>query len=215
MTSITKSERAMKLMAYADGELEGDERAEVAAWLAADAEAVLFANDLAHLGGLVVEAHRTSKDAASIASFDVADAIAGVIRSETTARTQMYPKFELESAAASKKAEVRSLADERARRTGDGSSRGRVRYAGYAVAALALAASVFLVTRHKDEEPLARMSPATVQPSRDDTNPNGAGVDVSVAENAGQSVSVFYLPNDSLTNVTTSVVVWVDESGGK
>jgi hypothetical protein len=40
------------------------------------------------------------------------------------------------------------------------------------------------------------------------------GVEVDVdPDSAGESVRVFYLSNES--SPTTSVVVWVDESGGK
>ena len=42
---------------------------------------------------------------------------------------------------------------------------------------------------------------------------NGAGVDVSTVNSPGSSVSVFYLP--TANELSTSVVVWVDETGEK
>lgn len=82
-----------------------------------------------------------------------------------------------------------------------------LRVGGMVAAALALAAAVFVEMRHKEEQPMAR----TVAPAA----PVAAGgdVEVDVAETPGQSIGVYYLPDES--SLTTSVVVWVDESGEK
>jgi hypothetical protein len=95
------------------------------------------------------------------------------------------------------------------------------------VAALALAASIFLVAQHRaDETPMAKgpsapavqpgqanqADPASTERSSVATNSPG-GVDVSTVNSPGNSVSVFYLP--SANELSTSVVVWVDETGEK
>jgi anti-sigma factor RsiW len=179
-------DRLLKVMAYADGELDGPERAEVERWLATDPDAARFANDLAALGDLVELGHGGSPDARAIASFDVADVI--MTRVGDAAPAAVVP---LDAA--------------RARR------RTSVRVGGGLAAALALAASVFLMTRHRDEQPLAHAPARPVQASPPPSE--GPGVDVDLVQTPGRSVSVFYLPSE--TNLTTSVVVWVDETGEK
>ncbi|MBX3234414.1 MAG: zf-HC2 domain-containing protein [Labilithrix sp.] len=192
--AVTTSERAMKIMAYADGELEGAERAEVERWMREDAEAVLFANDLAELGDFVQTGHRASKDAKAIAAFDVADAVMAKVEAEPIEK------------AAESAGKVVPIGAARAKQAKASSKRGA---AMWIAAGLALAASIFLVTRGKEEAPMARTTTPLVQPSPQ----NAAAANVTV-ENPGQSVSVFYLPNET-NSVTTSVVVWVDESGAK
>jgi len=80
---------------------------------------------------------------------------------------------------------------------------------GMVVAALALAASFLVMTRNQAEAPIARTPSGHPSPSTS-AEP---GVDVDLVETAGESVRVFYLSSES--NPTTSVVVWVDEPGGK
>ena len=79
----TLSERRMlQLMAYADGELEGAERAEVEGWLASDIDAVRFANEIAGLGDLVKMGHEGSASAKAVASFDITDAVMAAVKDE-------------------------------------------------------------------------------------------------------------------------------------
>jgi len=189
MTAVVKpDERAMKLMAYADGELEGAELAEVEAWIREDGEAVLFANDLAELGDLVKTGHRASSDAKAIASFDIADGLMNQVVDKPAAK-------------------VTPIGEARAKKRST---------VVWVAAGLALAASVFLVTRNKEEAPMARATSPLVQPAPQIAAAIGALPGVSV-ENPGRSVSVFYLPDEtnSVTKMTTNVVVWVDESGAK
>jgi anti-sigma factor RsiW len=192
------TERMLKLMAYADGELEGTERLEVEMWLQSDLDAVRFANELAGLGDLVTTGHRASSTAKTIASFDIADAVMAKVEETSAAVTKAAPS------------NVVSLETRRQKNLKVGAS---------IAAALALAASVFVMTRSKEDAPMARApgivttSPApgtTVATAESDP---GSGVDVDVDETPGDSVRVFYLANE--TNPTTSVMVWVDESGGK
>lgn len=193
------SERMMKLMAYADGELEGEELEEVRSWIKNDNESVRFANEVANLGDYLRTGHKASKDAQAIASFDIADVIMAKVAAPEEKKSNVVP---LGSGRSSEK--------ERARR-----QQKNLKFGGVVAAALALAASVFLMTRHKETEaPLARTTTPAVQPSP--ATSTGPGVDVDVANGSpGQSVSVFYLPNETTTTTTTSVMVWVDESGGK
>jgi anti-sigma factor RsiW len=193
------SERMLKLMAYADGELDGAELAEVEGWIASDASAVRFANDLANLGDLVNVGHAASSDGKATLELDLADAIMAKI--ETTSSRGAAPEPE------ARPASIVSLSAARDRR------QKKLKVAGASVfAALALAASVFVMTRAKEEQPMARAPSAPVQPAAN-ANATGPGVDVDVAETPGHSVSVVYLPSEN--TLTTSVVVWVDETGDK
>jgi anti-sigma factor RsiW len=187
--TVSPDERAMKLMAYADGELEGDELAEVEQWIREDAKSVLFANDLAELGSILKDAHPPTK------SFDLADVI--------------MAKVALEPAPAAKPKVVPLSAGRAAR------NKKRNTFA-WVAGGIALAASIFLVTRDKGEAPLAQSTTPLVQPT---AAANVAAASTAAAvdvENAGSSVSVFYLPSENTTTTTTThVMIWVDESGGK
>ncbi len=192
MSAGLSENRMLKLMAYADGELDGVERAEVEAWLATDIDAVRFANEIAGLGDLVKTGRAASKDAKAVASFDIADAVMAAVGDEKKEKAK--PGSSVHSLDAARAARQKSF-----------------KVGAVVAAALALAASVFVMARNKDEAPLARAPIPTVQPS-----PNASaepGVDVDLVESAGESVRVFYLSSE--TSPTTSVVVWVDESAGK
>jgi anti-sigma factor RsiW len=187
----SSDERAMKLMAYADGELEGDELAEVERWIAEDAEAVLFANDLAELGELVKVGHPKANP--TIAKFDIADQLMAKLDEEKEEKPA---------------AKVISLADRKAA-TPAPQPKKKSNTVAWVVAGLALAASVFFVTRAKqsDEAPLARATSALVQPTQ--TVAAAVSTGAVEVENPGSSVQVIYVP-DEKSNVTTSVI-WVDE----
>lgn len=184
---MSTSERMLKLMAYADGELEGAELEEVEGWLTHDASAARLANELAELGDLVQLGRRDSAEAKKVASFDVADLVMAEIAKPSTAGN------------------VSSIDTARARRQRN------VKVGTAVAAALALAASVFLVNRSRDEQPMAQVP---IQAAPQSQNTNGSGIDIDVVETPGHSVSVFYLPNET-KSATTSVIVWVDESGGE
>lgn len=195
------SENMLKLMAYADGELEGEEREEAEKLLATDPDSVRFVEQLGGLGELV-ELGYAAKAGKTVASFDIADTVMSL----------------------AKPAKVSSLAAAREARAAKAEKKGSGAKVGVAiVAVLALAASVFVVAQHRtDETPMAKApaardtaaqavavapAPATVSGS------SGAGVDVSTVNSPGNSVSVFYLP--TANELSTSVVVWVDETGEK
>jgi anti-sigma factor RsiW len=195
------SANMMKLMAYADGELEGDELEEAQKLLATDPDSVRFVEQIAGLGGLVALGHENAAGK-TIAKFDVTDAVMASVKDAKAA-----PK-------------VGSLAGARAAREARENKKesNGLKVGAGIVAVLALAASVFLVAQHRtDETPMAKApSVATqpgTQPSASTMAANSAGVDVSTVNSPGNSVSVFYLP--TANELTTSVVVWVDETGEK
>jgi negative regulator of sigma E activity len=197
------SEHMMKLMAYADGELEGAERAEVEKLLASDGDAARFVEQVAGLGDFVKVGH-DDRDGKAIESFDVADAVMAKVEAEPAAE---------KGEKAEKADKVVSLAAARQRRGG------QARVVGAVVAGLALAASVFLLTRPA-ETPMGQTMNAppkpvalnTPKPATSDV-PSGPGVEVSAVESPGQTVNVFYVPGSN--GLSTSVVVWVDETGEK
>jgi hypothetical protein len=174
----------MKLMAYADGELEGAERTEAEMLLASNVDAVTFIEQVAGLGQLVELGHE-ERVGKTIKAFDIADAVMANVVTPA------------------KPAKVSSLAAAREKKSNS------LKIGAGIAAALALAASIFVFMQHRSEETPMAIAPApAVQPA-----PNGVpGTGVAI-ESAGQSVSVFYLP--TANELSTSVVVWVDETGEK
>lgn len=207
--------KMLDLMAYADGELEGDEARAVELLLATDERAANLVDNVGRLGDYLALGH--SERAEFAAEFDVADDVMAKIDAPAAPAASVSVDVAPAKGAAPAKgvalaketvepvrsAEVVSL--EAAR------TRGARRWAvgGGIVAALAVAASVFFFLRPR-EEPMALSPNAASRVSSDD--PAG-GVEVTAFGAPGQSVSVFYLP--STNEVSTNVVVWVDETGGK
>ncbi len=203
-------ENMMKLMAFADGELEGTDREEAEKLLVTDPDSVRFVEQLGGLGELV-ELGYAAKSGETVAKFDVTEAVMSLAKP------------------VAKTASVSSLAAAREKAQKGGSAARHPAKVGVAiVAALALAASVFLVAQHRtDETPMAKgpvhvtTPQATPQPAPEATvasnassgSGSGAGVDVSTVNSPGSSVSVFYLP--TANELSTSIVVWVDETGEK
>ena len=188
-------DRMMKLMAYADGELDDAEKAEVEKLVETNEEAARIVNAMLGLGDYVREGHE-SKNAKVVAKVDLTDAIMKKVEAEPASN-------------------VRSLDAARAKRRNVGVG---------VVAALALAASIFFVARDKqDEKPMASKPVPVQTQSAPQQMASGelpavnastaAGVEVQAFESPGHSVSVFYLP--SANELSTSVTVWVDETGEK
>ncbi|MBX3192470.1 MAG: hypothetical protein KF819_36100 [Labilithrix sp.] len=185
------SENMMQLMAYADGELEGQELAEAKKLLASEPDAARFVEQIAGLGAVVARGHEAGAGK-KVASFDVADAVMAAVEKEP--------------------AKVVSLASRRAKT--EKAESGNLRIGVGIVAALALAASIFLYARPQ-ETPMAQglpQAPSAPQVLASADPGGGPGVSVTAVESPGHSVSVFYLP--SANELTTSVVVWVDETSG-
>src|SRR5690349_3076694 len=135
--SALSSERMMKLMAYADGELEGAERKEVEKILATDIDAVRFVNEMAGLGELVQMGRTDAPISKAVASFDIADSIMSKIESETKSEKKVV-----------------SISEARGRKAAPKPNR-NLKVGAAVAAALALAASVFLMTRQPKEQPMA------------------------------------------------------------
>jgi anti-sigma factor RsiW len=190
----------LKLMAYADGELEGAELTEAEGLLASEPDAARFVEQLGGLGELLALGHE-ERSGKAIAAFDVADAVMALAKEAKATGT------------------VTSIGAARdARKAAAGGQTAKV---GVGVAvALALAASVFLFTQHRaDETPMATGPAPGVQAtpaspgSSGGGGSGGTGVEVSTVNSPGNSVSVFYLP--TANELSTSVVVWVEETGEK
>ncbi len=182
------SDNMMKLMAYADGELQGAELEEAQKLLATDPDSVRFVEQIAGLGEIVARGYDAAAGKTT-AKLDVADAV-----------MSRLPAVE--------DSNVSSLAAARAKR------RSSVKIGAGIAAALALAASVFLFTQHRsDEAPMASAIAPGNAGVASGNGSGGTGVSVSTVDSPGNSVSVFYLP--TANELSTSVVVWVDETGEK
>jgi anti-sigma factor RsiW len=218
------SENMLKLMAYADGELEGDEREEAEKLLATDPDSVRFVEQLGGLGDLARLGY-AAKTGKSVAKFDIADTVMSLAKPSNV--SSLAAARERNTAAGGGGGAQKNKNENENKKKGSGATVGVA-----IVAVLALAASVFVFAQHRtDETPMARgpavrdtaaqagqpgqAAPATsvastVEPSG---RSSGAGVDVSTVNSPGNSVSVFYLP--TANELSTSVVVWVDETGEK
>ncbi len=179
------SENMLKLMAYADGELEGAELEEAQKLLATDPDSVRFVEQIAGLGEIVAQGHRAGAGK-TVAKFDVADSVMALTKES---------------------GKVTSISAARGAKKKSGNN---VKIGAGIAAALALAASVFLFTQHRgDEAPMASNN----TPAAAVSTTGGSGVTVSTVNSPGNAVSVFYLP--TANELSTSVVVWVDETGEK
>lgn len=198
------SENMLKLMAFADGELEGSELAEAKKLLETDTDAVRFVDQIAGLGEIVARGHAV-RSGKAIATFDVTDAVMSQVENAKADARAGAPKV----------VSLQEASREREKRAGKAKDKSQngLKIAGGLAAVLALAASVFIFTQHRtDEVPMAKGPTATATPSAVVANASsGTGVDVSTVNSPGNSVSVFYLP--TANELSTSVVVWVDESG--
>lgn len=207
-----KKDDLLQLMAFADGELTGEEREAMAKRVDEDPAAAELVSQLGSLGDLFRESHEEGLGAKA-ASFDAVDAIMARVASEEPDRPSMSPSQPV--------AKVASLEEARRRRMG---------VAAGVAAALALAAGfIFLARNPEDRGPSAEVSPVSpvVAPAEApsekaappvlvasaDPVPAGPDVEVHAVESPGHSVSVLYLPNAN--EVSTSVVVWIDETGEK
>lgn len=182
--------RLEQLMAYADGELTGNERLEVEVLLSENEDARSFLAELGSLGGLVRTAWEGSPQAKTVATFDIAADVMKLVEAEAGAKKAEAPV-------------VRSLDEARKKR---GSN---LRLGGVVVALFAAAAAVAIFARSPAESPVAK-APVVVPAA---VGQAGPGVEVEAVESPGSSVSVFQLPGAS--ELSTSVVVWVEETGDK
>jgi anti-sigma factor RsiW len=191
----------LELMAYADGELEGADRARVEARIAAEPDVARFVDQVRGLGGLVRDGHAARCDAAGVDG--IADAVLARLANE-----KAEPNPAPENAR-----KVLSLDRQRSQRPG------LARPLGVATL-VALAAGVVLWMQHTDEqrktsaqrplplvtsEPVASLEvPSPATPKLDDPD------DID----STHQVSVFYLPSTAAAKAP-SVVVWIgDDDNG-
>ncbi|HRG99704.1 MAG TPA: hypothetical protein PLR99_25835 [Polyangiaceae bacterium] len=187
-------EQYLLLSALADGELGDDEHEAAVALLAESADARTFTESLALLGQ-AVQAAGALEPAPSV---ELVDAIMARLPTEAAAGET------LASPPAAQAAPVRSLAEARARRA-------RASQFAVAVGALAIAAASLFYARARHEAPsvgpVALATPSAVEPVGAEK-----GVEVRAIDSDETSqVSVFYLPAGA--NMSSSVVVWIDDKG--
>jgi hypothetical protein len=150
-----------------------------------------------------------------VAAFDVTAAVMKVVEAEKASEHPVNAG-----------GQVRSLDDARQKRAVNGAQERRgLRVGGVIVALVAAAAAIAVFARPPAETPVAQSAPvAPVAPvaqngGAQNGGANGgqgvepSGVEVEAVESPGRSVSVFHLPGAS--ELSTSVVVWVEETGDK
>jgi anti-sigma factor RsiW len=196
------------LMAYADGELEGDARARIEELVRTSDEARRVLDAMGVLGEVVREGVDARADAAAV--DEIADeVIAKIERGEPTVKGTRI---------------VVPIAKAQA-------SRGRGGVAAV-VAVLALAAAAFLVLRYGTPAPVAENTPHELPPSLQPTAPSSTeapsvpapvvaeadeqGVDLEEVSSTKNKVNVFFMPSGVSAGAVASVVVWIDDRhGGK
>jgi anti-sigma factor RsiW len=180
------------LMAYVDGELDGEAKAKVENLLQKNADARRLVDEMRALGPVVQKIYEPP---AAALSEGIADLVmARVAQEEPTRRSVRAPK----------------LVDLRAERER------RIKVGAAIVAAVALAAGVVLTTKKVNEQraPVAVTTTAPPNAPADVPSPTPpeqavAGVDVEQVDSP-KEVSVFYLPSATGANAS-SVVVWIDD----
>ena len=135
------SQNMLKLMAYADGELDGEEREEAEKLLATDPDSVRFVEQLGGLGELV-ELGYAAGPGKAVAAFDVTDAVMSLAKPASANVSSLAAAREKSASGAGKK------------------NNNGARVGVAVVAVLALAASVFLVAQHRTDETPMASSPA-------------------------------------------------------
>jgi hypothetical protein len=199
----------LELMAYADGELAGEERARAERLIAENADAKRFVASLGVLGSHV---RREEAELGSLPADGIADAVMARIGGAQAG------VVDLAAARAQRSAAVR------------GPGRSAWKFGVVAVAAaLALAAGAVFMLRgeqlgaqndsprppgqHTSLLPSPLPSPRSPSPSKENVLASiVAGVDVESLD-APQAVSVFYVPamNAAANANASSVVVWIEE----
>jgi anti-sigma factor RsiW len=193
----------LDLMAYVDGELDGDAKARVEDLLANNAQARRLVQEMQRLGDVVGQVYEAP---GASASDGIADAVMAKIADEAAAPRKT---------ASVRPPKVVSLADAREK---------RIKVGAAIVAAIALAAGIVLTTQHANENAPVAMPGKTITP----TPPVGtapastgqtqeplqvaSGVDVEQVDSPSHEVEVFYLP--STKGNASSVVVWIDDNAG-
>jgi hypothetical protein len=207
-----------ELMLFADGELEGARRDEVADHVAADPIARRKVAALRFAGDLVCE---TALEGASPAD-GIADAVMAQIARDAEATPDAKAEarsFGSEASSSSKIAkigEVTSLEAARVRRAEAGRSR-RI-FALAAVAAAAAAAMLLwgrttpehpVATRVAPEVPTESAAPLPSETAKPAPAAEQGGAEVAAVDFGARTGSIFYVPSDAASKMTA--VVWIDD----
>jgi hypothetical protein len=198
-------EQMLELMAFADGELEGDARRHVEELLRESEEARRVVAAMGTLGE-VVRAGAESRAGAIAVADGIADGVMAALKRAPLAQDPGR--------------KVVSLAE--ARR-----SRGGVTAA--IVAALAVAAGAVFAVRGKAPVPVAQEQPIETTPaalSALASAPGSAsaalaerepaekhGVDLEEVHSVNNKVNVIFMPSAAASGAAASVVVWIDDDG--
>jgi hypothetical protein len=185
------------LMAYVDGELDGEAKTKAEKLVAENADARRLVDEMRALGPIVQKVYEPP---AASASEGIADFVmAKIAEGEPPARKSIRaPK----------------LVDLRAEREK------RIKVGAAIAAAIALAAGVAFMTQKVNEQhrPIATPTPPVTAPApapapvaseQQAVVAAAGGVDVEQVDSP-KEVSVFYLPSATDTNAS-SVVVWIDD----
>ncbi|APR85206.1 Hypothetical protein A7982_10555 [Minicystis rosea] len=215
-TNANKPERAVTdidLMLYADGELEGEERAAVEAYLARDRKA---RRKLLAMGIVSDVVRDRALDAAAPLAGDIADRVMGAIDAE--AKVEPPKEVVLVTEASEKKVERAP----RRRRPANDNMRGLWMAAAVAAAA---AAGLLLWGRSATQGTGTVASshapvPAITAPTASDDKHDGPkvdadddhGVEVAAVDFGAQTGTVFYVPSGTSASMTT--VVWLSDASG-
>jgi anti-sigma factor RsiW len=188
------------LMAYADGELDGDAKAKVERMISERPDARRFVEELGALGPIVQKIY---EEPAPALSEGIADAVMTRLADEPAPKKSSRPP------------KLVDLSAERER---------RIKVGAAIVAAVALAAGVVLTTQRVNDQSHAPIAERRIQGAPQPTPPAPSepapaepaavavgGVDVEQVDSP-KEVSVFYLPSVGGGNAS-SVVVWIDDKG--
>jgi hypothetical protein len=209
-------ETMLELMQYADGELEGDARARIEALLQTSDQARGIVEAMGALGEVV----RDGVDAranASAGGYGIADAVMAAVAGDAARAQDAHGG-------------VVPIGNARSAR------RARTGVTSAVVAALALAAGVFLFVTTKapaptaKEEPVSSMpasaplAPAAIAPSagaapEEVAKADAPGVDLEEVRSIRNKVNVFFMPAAASAGAVApgaaaSVVVWIDDRHG-
>jgi anti-sigma factor RsiW len=203
-------ETLLELMAYADGELEGDAVGRIEALLASSSDARRVVESIARVGD---ELERVYPRPEGAAYETIADRVMlGVARIQAEAPEQHLPR-------AGKLTDLRGVRER------------RVKVGAAVLAAVALAAGIVLTAWHTDQgAPGAvvagnvgvsaqMIAPVPAPPPRAPGSsasgiaaPSVAGVEVEQVDSA-RDVQVYYLPSMGGNGAASSVMVWIDDKG--
>jgi hypothetical protein len=205
----------LDLMRYADGELDGEERAAVEAYLARAAAGKAKVAAL----GLVSSIVREQALGASRKADGIADAVMAKIAAEGAAAKETPPPKPAAILSAPRAFKAQASRDKAA----NDNSR---KIFALAAVAFAAAAGLMIWSRMDALTPQAGYGPgatSTMSPSTSESAVNGEndlGVEVAAIDFGARMGTIFYVPTEEAASNVTTTVVWLnddddDESSGE